>query len=101
MKAASAAAAQDRGMFQCVRIESNDQPRYAVVRESLENSERRRLCPNFSLFNDAYDKPLLTRTFRGVKGWRRIANRRISSAIIKAFKSIDATQRVGINGDKE
>jgi hypothetical protein len=88
-------------MFQRVRIEPNDQSRNAVVRESLESSERRRLYPNFSLFNGAYDKPLFKRTFRGVKGWRRIANRRISSAIIKAFKSIDATQPVGINGDKE
>jgi hypothetical protein len=52
------------------------------------------------LSNHAYGKPLFKRKFKGVKGWRRIANRRISSAIIKAFKSIDATRSIGINGDK-
>ena len=38
---ASAAAAENRGMDQCVCTEQNDKSRYAGVRESLESSETR------------------------------------------------------------
>src|ERR1700688_2774933 len=38
---ARAAAAENRGMDQCVRTEQNDQSRYAGVRESLKSSEHR------------------------------------------------------------
>jgi hypothetical protein len=37
-----AAAAENRGMDQCVRTEQNDQSRYAGVRESLKSSRFRR-----------------------------------------------------------
>src|SRR6202521_5187949 len=50
---ASAAAAENRGMDQCVRTEQNDQSRYAGVRESLKSSEHRGALLKFSLFNNA------------------------------------------------
>jgi hypothetical protein len=50
---ARAAAAENRGMDQCVCPELNDQSRYAGVRESLKNSEHRGALLKFSFFNNA------------------------------------------------